>query len=191
MLQAAAVGNHLSATLAASISLIRTMGEKFWSIGWHDIFIPGNSLLEMVVRGTIMYLLVFVLLRLMLKRQIGGIGPSDVVVIVLLAEVAGPAFTADYKSITEGAVLVVTLLFWTYAVEWLGHRFPAIERLIREPKVKLIANGRMLRRNMRAELITADELMAQLREKGLEDCKNVAAAYMEADGRISVIKKKS
>lgn len=167
------------------------MGEKFWSIDWHGVFIPAGSVLEMVVRGTITYLLVFVLLRLMLKRQIGGIGPSDVLVIVLLAEVAGPAFTADYRSVTEGAVLVGTLLFWTYAVEWLGHRFPSFERLIREPKVKLIANGRMLRRNMRAELVTADELMAQLRENGLEDCKDVAAAFMEADGRISVIKNKS
>lgn len=49
----------------------------------------------------------------------------------------------------------------------------------------------MLRRNMRAELVTAEELMAQLRERGLEDCKNVAAADMEADGRIGVIEKKS
>jgi uncharacterized membrane protein YcaP (DUF421 family) len=145
----------------------------------------------MVLRGTIMYLLMFVLLRLMLKRQIGGLGPSDVLVIVVLAEVAGPGFTADYNSVTEGAVLIVTLLGWTYALEWLGYRFPAIERLMREPKLKLIQNGRMLRRNMRAELVTAEELMAQLRERGLEDCKNVAAAYMEADGRISVIEKKS
>lgn len=88
-------------------------------------------------------------------------------------------------------MLVATVLFWTYAVEWLGHRLPAIDRLIREPKLKLIENGRVLRRNMRAELVTTEELMAQLREKGLEHCKDVAAAYMEADGRISIIKKKS
>ena len=73
------------------------MGDKFWSIDWQGIFTPAGSLLEMVVRGTVMYLLVFVLLRHMLKRQIGGIGPSDVLVIVLLAEVSGPAFTADYQ----------------------------------------------------------------------------------------------
>lgn len=182
---------HLSATLATPSSLDRTMGEQFWSIDWHAVFIPGHSVLEMVLRGTIMYLLMFVLLRLMLKRQIGGLGPSDVLVIVVLAEVAGPGYTADYNSVTEGAVLIVTLLGWTYALEWLGHRFPVFERLIREPKLKLIQNGRMLRRNMQAELVTAEELMAQLREKGLEDCKNVAAAYMEADGRISVIEKKS
>jgi uncharacterized membrane protein YcaP (DUF421 family) len=167
------------------------MGEKFFAIDWRGIFVPEYSLLEMVVRGTLMYLVVFVLVRVMSKRQIGGLGPSDVLVIVLLAEVAGNGFTAsDYRSVSEGAVLAATLLGWTYVLEWLGNRFPAVERLIREPKLKLVENGRMLRRNMQAELITREELLSQLREKGLEDCKDVAAAYMEADGRISVIKKK-
>lgn len=149
------------------------MGDKLWTIDlwtidWHAVFAPRHSLLEMIVRGTIMYLLVF----------------------VLLSEVAGPGFTAGYSSVTEGAVLIVTLLACSYAVEWLGHRFPAVEHLIREPKLKLIENGGMLRRNMRAELVTTEELLAQLREKGLADCRDVAAAYMEADGRISVIRKK-
>ena len=167
------------------------MGEKIWAIDWQAVFVPEHSLLEMFVRGSLMYLLVFGLVRLMAKRQVGGIGPSDVLVIVLLAEVAGNGFTAsDYRSIPEGAVLVATLLGWTYALEWLGNKFPAMERLVRQPKLKLIENGRMLRRNMRAELVTTDELMAQLREEGLESCENVDAAYMEADGRISIIRKK-
>ena len=166
------------------------MGDALWTIDWHGIFVPRHSLLEMVVRGTIMYLIVFALLRLMLKRQIGGIGPSDIMVIVLLAEVASNGFAADYRSVSEGAVLVGTLLFWTYSLEWLGHRFPAFERLLREPSVKLIEDGKLLRRNMRAEQVTVEELMAQLREKGVEDCADVKSAYMEADGRISVIKRK-
>ena len=59
---------------------------------------------------------------------------------------------------------------------------------MRDPKLKLIENGRMLRRNMRTELVTVEELMAQLREEGLQDCKRVKAAYMEADGSISIIR---
>lgn len=167
------------------------MGDKIWKIDWHAVMVPEHSLFEMVLRGTVMYLLVFVLVRIMSKRQLGAIGPSDVLVIVLLAEVAGNGFTADYRSVSEGAVLVMTLLGWAYALNWLGNRFPFLERLIREPKLKLIENGRMLRRNMQAELVTTEELLAQLREKGLEDCEGVAAAYMEADGQISVIKKET
>ena len=60
---------------------------------------------------------------------------------------------------------------------------------MRDPKLKLIENGRMLRKNMREEFVSVEELMAQLREKGLEDCSEVKAAYMEADGRISVIRR--
>lgn len=56
-----------------------------------------------------------------------------------------------------------------------------------DPKLKLIENGRMLRRNMREEFVSVEELMAELRAQGLEDCRDVKAAYMEANGNISVI----
>lgn len=66
----------------------------------------------------------------------------------------------------EGSVHVGTILFWTYLLEWAGHRFPAVERILHAPPLVLIENGQMLRKNMRTELVTKDELMAQLREKG-------------------------
>ena len=77
----------------------------------------------------------------------------------------------------------------SYLTEWLQFSFPAIERLMREPKLKLVENGRLVRRNMRREFVTEEELMAQLREKGLDDYRKVKAAYMEADGRISIVPK--
>ncbi|MEJ7686695.1 MAG: YetF domain-containing protein [Variovorax sp.] len=166
------------------------MGDMFWNIDWHGIFTPTNSLMELVVRGTIMYFVLFGLLRFVMKRQAGGIGTTDVLVIVLLAEVAGNGFAAEYKSVVEGAVLVGTILFWSYTLEWVAHRFAAVERILHAPTLVLIENGKMLRKNMRAELVTKEELMAQLREKGIEDCAQVQRACMEADGMISVIKMK-
>ena len=159
-----------------------------WNVDWHGLFTPTNSLLEMIVRGTIMYFVIFGLLRLVVKRQAGGIGTTDVLVIVLLAEVAGNGFAAEYQSVVEGTILVITILFWSYALEWLGHRFPAVERFLRPPPLLLIENGKMLRKSMRAELVTQEELMAQLRENGIEDCSMVKRACMEADGTISIIK---
>ena len=164
------------------------MGSMFRGVDWHSIFTPENSLLELVVRGTIMYFVVFGLLRVVMKRQAGGIGTTDVLVIVLLAEVAGNGFAAEYTSVVEGAVLVGTILFWTYLLEWASHRFPAVARILHAPTLLLIENGKVLRKNLRAELITMDELMAQLREEGIENCAQVKRACMEADGMISVIK---
>jgi uncharacterized membrane protein YcaP (DUF421 family) len=163
--------------------------EKLWTIDWNAVFVPQVSLLELFLRGTIVYLAIFALLRVVPKRQVGGISPSDILVVVLLAEAAGNAFGRDYKSVVEGAVLVATVLFWSLALDWLQHRFPAIERVVREPKLKLVENGRLLRRNMRSELVTVEELMAQLREKGIENAADVRAAFIEADGHISVIAK--
>lgn len=164
------------------------MVEIFSGIDWHGVFTPTMPLLELVARGTIMYFVLFALLRLVLKRQAGAIGTTDVLVIVLLAEAAGNGFAGGYSSVVEGSVLVTTVVFWSYALEWAGHRFPAFERIIRAPTLVLIKNGKMLRKNMRAEFVTTEELMAQLREKGIDDCSQVKLACMEADGMISVVK---
>lgn len=165
------------------------MEDALWTVDWRAIFNPTHSVLEMMVRGTLMYFVIFVLMRVVLKRQAGGIGTADVLVIVLVAEVAGHGFAGDARSITEGTVLVATILFWTYVIERIGYHYPAFERLVRPGTLKLVEDGRILHRNMRAELITKDELMAQLRENGIESCAEVKLACMEADGMISVIKK--
>ena len=152
------------------------------------MFVPTRSVLEMFLRGTTMYFVVVALLRLVVKRQTGGVGRTDILVIVLLAEIAGPGFTAAYVSVVEGTVLVATVLFWSYAIEWLIDRFPKFERFFQPPPLLLIENGRMLPKNMRSELITKDELMTHLREEGVAELSDVKEACMESDGMISIIK---
>lgn len=126
---------------------------------------------------------------LVLKRQAGGIGTTDLLVLVLLAEVAGKSFAADYNSVPEGGVLVITILFWSYVLDWVGYHFPAVKRFLRAPTLVLIENGKILRKNMKAELVTMEELMAQLREKGIEDCESAGCLAAQrclraAGGRI-------
>src|ERR1044072_3793141 len=151
--------------------------DWLWRVDWAGVYEPKDALLDVVLRGTIMYLLIFVLLRLVVRRQIGGIGITDILVIVLSPEVTGNGISDNFQSIGESAILVCTILFWSTLIEWLQSRYPAIERLV----------GRMLRRNMREEFVSVEELMAELHAQGLEDCRDVKAAYMEANGNISVI----
>ena len=163
--------------------------DWLWRVDWAGLYEPKHALLDVFLRGTIMYLMIFVLLRLVVRRQVGGIGITDILVIVLIAEVTGNGISDNFQSIGESAILVCTILFWSTLIEWLQSRYPAFERLARDPKIKLIENGRMLRRNMREEFVSVQELMAELREQGLEDCRDVKAAYMEANGNISVIRR--
>lgn len=158
------------------------------SIDWRSILTPELGVAELLVRGVLMYAIVFVLLRLVLRRNVGGIGTMDVLVIVLVSEVAGQGFLPDSRSIVDSAIVILVILSCSYAIEWAQYRFPAFERLTREPRLKLIEDGRLLRQNMRREFVTEEELMAQIRENGCEDCREIKAAYIEADGRISIIK---
>ena len=152
------------------------------------MFIPSLHLGEIILRGTVVYLFLFTLLRVM-RREAGAIGISDLLVVVLIADAAQNAMGSDYKSITEGLVLVATIAFWDYFLDWLGYRFPAVRRLIRPAPLLLIKDGRIQRRNLRKEMITEEELMGQLREQGVDSVEEVTKSYMEGDGHISVITK--
>jgi uncharacterized membrane protein YcaP (DUF421 family) len=156
-------------------------------IDWKSVFIPDTSLLEIVLRGSAMYLALFILLRIVLKRQTGTLGMTDLLLITLLADASQNAMAGEYKSLPDGIVLVCTIIFWNYALDWLGYKSAWFERLIEPPPLPLIRRGRMLRRNMKSELINEEELMEQLREQGVDDLSKVKAAYIESDGRISVI----
>src|ERR671921_572483 len=142
---------------------------EFFEIDWREIFVPQASLANVIVRGTLTYLLLFLILRFFLKRQTGVIGIADLLVVVLVADAAQNAMAAEYKSITEGALLVLTIVFWNFALDWLGFHLPFFRRFTRPPPLPLIEDGRFLRRNMREEMITTEELMSQLRQQGIED----------------------
>lgn len=156
---------------------------------WHDMFVPTHSIFEIVLRGTIMYLAIFLLLRFVFKRQTGGLSTPDILLIVLLADAAQNGMAAQYKSTTEGIVLVCTIMFWNFAIDWVEFHVPAVAKVLLPTPLLLIKNGQVLRHHLRQELITMDELMSQLREQGVSSPREVAQAYVEPDGRISVKKK--
>ena len=156
---------------------------------WAGRFIPTHSIAEMVVRGSLMYLALFVILRFVMKRQAGSIGLADILVIVVIADAAQNAFAKSYQSVTEGIVLVVVIVFWDFLIDWLGYRFPALRSILQPPPLLIISDGRIQRANMRREALSEDELMTQLRKKGLEKATDVRRAYLEADGELTVIPK--
>jgi uncharacterized membrane protein YcaP (DUF421 family) len=154
---------------------------------WKAIFLPDVPLLEIILRGTIMYLVLFALLRVVMKRQTGSLRMSDLLLITLIADASQNAMSGSYTSIPDGIVLAGTILFWSYAFDWLSYRFPWFRKITEPPPLPLIEEGKLLRRNLRSELITEDEVKSQLREQGLEDWAEVKQAFMESDGHISVI----
>lgn len=160
------------------------------SANWHAVFIPAVPLLETVLRGTIMYLALFFLMRFLFRRQAGTVSLTDLLMLLLISEASQNAMSSEHRAVTDGLLLVLTIAFWDYALDWICFRFPTVRPFLRPPPLPLVRDGQLCRRNLQKEMITRDELMSQLREQGIEGLAEVHLACLEGDGRISVIKKK-
>jgi uncharacterized membrane protein YcaP (DUF421 family) len=159
------------------------------SVDWGEIFGISVSPWELIVRGTAMYLFLFLVFRVVIRRRIGAVGMADVLILVIIADAAQNGMSGEYRSVTEGAILIGTIIFWNVLIDWLNYRVPALQNWLEAPPILLVHNGRIVHRNLRHEFVTEQELTSKLREKGVESVGEVAKAYMESDGSVSVIKR--
>lgn len=148
---------------------------------------PQAGLLEMALRGTVIYWALFVLLRIAGRRDVGSLGTADLLVLVLVADAAGNAMSGPSTSVVDGVYVVATIFFWTVVADRVAYFLPAIDRILEPDRVCLVRDGRLDRAGMRREYITRGELMEQLRLKGVGSLHSVKRAYLEASGEISVI----
>jgi uncharacterized membrane protein YcaP (DUF421 family) len=158
-------------------------------IDWGGMFVPGISPLESILRGTVVYFILIALFRILPRRTTGDVGMMDLLLVVLIAEAANSAMASDSMSLVDGVILVITLVGWNYVINKLTYAIPALERLISQPPLPIVENGRLLRRNMSTEQITIEELEHQLRQNGIDDVKNVKTATVESDGHITFVKR--
>ncbi len=165
--------------------------DALFSVDWRGLFVPTSSITELLIRGTSMYFVLFLLMRFFLKRQAGVIGVADLIVVVIIADAAQNALSGDYGSITEGIILVSTIAFWNFAIDWLDYKIPALRGVIAGRPLMLVRRGRVLPSALRRERLTEDELASQIRLHGLQRTEEVEAAYIEPNGHVSVIKREA
>src|SRR5262249_1786367 len=96
---------------------------------WERLFRPEMSLLEILIRGTLIYLTLCLLLRVLLKRQAGKISLPDLLVVSVVAGVSRNPLVKDAYSITDGLAVVVVVLSWSYALDWLCYFSPLVHKL--------------------------------------------------------------
>lgn len=156
---------------------------------WSSIFAPSLPLLEGVVRGTVMYLVVLILMRLVGQREAGGLGLTDVLLVVLVAQAAAGGLNGEATSIADSLIMVVTILFWSVAVDAVSYRFPVMARLLKARPKPLIERGVLNRRVMRREFMTYEEVMSQLRLHGIDDIRQVDRAMIEPNGMVSIVRR--
>jgi uncharacterized membrane protein YcaP (DUF421 family) len=156
-----------------------------------NLFQIHVPVLELMLRGTLVYWLLFCIFRFVLRRDVGAVGIADILLLVVIADAAQNAMAGGYQTVTEGGILVITIVAWNWLLDLLSYRFPAVRRFAQPNRLTLIRAGVPQRHNMRREFITIDELEEKLREQGIDKMSDVKMAYLEGDGQISVIRNSS
>lgn len=156
------------------------------SSGKNNREMEGYFLLLSYVRTIILYLVLILVIRLMGKRQVGQMEPSEFVVTMLVANLAAIPMQDGGIPLFSGLVPILTVLGVELVLSAAAVWSVGFRRLLCGKPVILIENGHILQQALRATRVTADELTGHLREKGILDLRTVQYAILETDGNLSV-----
>ena len=138
------------------------------------------------LRTVVLYLLLLAVIRLMGKRQIGQMEPSEFVVTMLVANLAAIPMQDGGIPLFSGVVPILTVLGAELILSVLSMKSLRFRKLLCGKPVILIENGTILQQNLRKTRITLDELTGHLREKDVLDLRSVQYAILETNGNLSV-----
>lgn len=146
--------------------------------------------METVIRVALIYVFVFVGLRLLGKREFSQLSAIDLVTLLLVPEIVSQAITRDDYSLTNAFVAVATLFCLVFITSALAHRFRKVDRIVNGEPTLLVAHGKLLAKNCDRERISPDEIFNEMHHHGIDTLDAVRWAILEVDGRISIVLEK-
>lgn len=152
------------------------------------VFGLSTPIAEIILRGTATYWFLFLVFRFIVRRDVGAVGIADILILVIIADAAQNAMSGEYTSVTDGMILVLTLIGWNMLLDWISFRYPLFRRFATPGPLLLVKDGKLLMKNMRREFITEEELWSKLREEGIERLDQVKTVHLEPEGGFSVIR---
>lgn len=147
------------------------------------------SILTAIIRTVIIYFLILFFIRLMGKREIGKLSPFDLVVAIMIAEIAVFSIEDDSISLIVGIIPVVILVILEIAMAIISLKSNYLRGLINGRPQILIKKGKIDYQNLKKTKYSINDLLLQLRKKDVFDIEQVELGILETSGDFSVIKK--
>ncbi|MBY8826658.1 DUF421 domain-containing protein [Hephaestia mangrovi] len=145
--------------------------------------------MDIVLRATAMFAIVFVLLRLLGKRELGQMTPFEVVSLVVMGDLIQQGITHNDFSITGATLAISTFAFWSIVLGWLSYYFPRLKGALEGHPRVIICQGELIEENLRRDRMTRSEVESEMRLAGIGAVNDVAWAILEPSGKISFIKR--
>lgn len=141
------------------------------------------------IRAVILYLLLIFSVRLMGKRQIGELQPSELAITILISNIATLPVEDTGMPLLTGIIPIITLTCLDVIMSWLGIKSRIVRKATCGTPVIIIRNGKLDQKQMKAIRFTIDDLMTSLRGQGIFDISEVQFAVVETTGSLSVYQK--
>jgi uncharacterized membrane protein YcaP (DUF421 family) len=141
--------------------------------------------MDLVYRTVFVFLLIFVVTRAVGRRELSSMEPFDMILLVVIGDLVQQGVTQSDYSLTGATTVISTLALLVVFTAWLSFRVRRLRPLLEGEPVVLVADGRVLERNLRRERMTVEELEAEGRLQQIDSLENVRFAVLETNGKIS------
>ncbi len=145
--------------------------------------------MDIVVRATVIFFFLFILLRMIGARELGELSPFELIVTIMLGDLVQQAITQNDFSLTGAVIAVSTIVFWSVMLSWISYYSPGAQKLLEgEPRV-IIKDGEFLAASARPLRVTRREVESAMRGDGIAAISDIAWGVLEPNGRLTFIKK--
>ena len=145
--------------------------------------------MDIVLRAAAAYVFIIFMLRIIGRRELGTLAPSDIVLLVVMGDLIQNGVTQSDDSVTGVFLAVSTFAMLTVAMSFLTFKSRRASRFVEGEPLILVQDGRPVERNLRAERLNLDDLAEEARSNGIESLEDVKWCVLETGGTISFVQK--
>lgn len=145
--------------------------------------------MDLVVRAIVLYLLVFLVTRVVGRRELSSLAPFDLILLIVLGDAIQQGLTQDDYSVTGAFIVVITIVLLQIGTSYLSFRSAPMRRVFEGEPILIVQNGEVIERNLHRERLTREEVAEEARQQQIDSLDQIAWAVLEPSGKISFIPK--
>jgi len=147
--------------------------------------------MDVVVRATLAFAFMILLLRVVGRRELSSLEPFDLVLLIVMGDLIQQGVTQSDYSYTGLLLSIGTFAALTVALSFLGFRFPRLRPVLEAGPLIIVQDGKLIEKNLRKERLTPEEVAGEARQQQIASIEDVAWGVVEGSGKMSFIPKKS
>lgn len=145
--------------------------------------------MDIVLRAAIAYVFIVFLLRIIGRRELSSLGPTDLVLLVVMGDLIQNGVTQSDYSVTGIFLAVSTIGLLTVGTSFITFKWPLAQRVIQGEPLILVEDGKPVEKNLKAERLKVNDVTEEMRGQGIESLDQVKWCVLESSGTMSFVKK--